>query len=212
AQLAVILTASTGAMSFVFSRYAVNLWGLAETATVTFALAAVIVFTLLNIGGVVLGKTAQNILSATKIVGLGGILVAGFVMGQSGTFAIEERPKLFGGFDLAMIFVLYGYGGWNDMAFVAADLRNRKDIIRSLLLGTALITVIYVLVNAAYIVGLGFDNLRNSKAVASDVLHLLLGNFGASGMAILVMISALGAVNGLIFAGSRVYAPLAAQH
>src|SRR5262249_44908646 len=75
-----------------------------------------------------------------------------------------------------------------------------------------LITVIYVLVNAAYIVGLGFDNLRNSKAVASDVLHLLMGNFGANGMAILVMISALGAVNGLIFAGSRVYAPLGAQH
>jgi amino acid transporter len=213
AQLAVILTASTGSMAFVFGRYGVKLWHLDAGAAVGFALAAVLIFSLLNIAGVVFGKGAQNILSATKIIGLAAILLAGFLKGQSGTFAIDERPMTgFGGFGLAMIFVLYGYGGWNDMAFVAADLRNRKDIVRSLLIGTAAITLFYLLVNAAYIVGLGYDNLRKSEAVASDVLHLLLGDFGASAMAILVMISALGAVNGLIFAGTRVYASLGAEH
>ena len=212
AQLAVILTASTGSMAFVFGRYAVNLWGMSADATVVFALAAVLAFTLLNLGGVVLGKQTQNLLSATKVLGLGAILIAGLAMGQSGTFGIEERKPIFGGFDLAMIFVLYGYGGWNDMAFVAADLKDRRNITRSLLLGTLLITAIYLLINAAYIVGLGFDELRNSEAVASDVLRLMLGNVGANVMSVLVMISALGAVNGLIFAGTRVYAPLGAEH
>jgi len=213
AQLAVILTASTGSMAFVFGRYAVNLWDLPQAMGVGFALGAVVAFSAINILGVVLGKGTQNLLSATKIIGLGGILLAGFLWGQPAMFAIEARPMTgFGGFGLAMIFVLYGYGGWNDMAFVAAELRDRRNIPRALLLGTCLITAVYLLVNAAYITALGFDEVRKSEAVAADVLARVLGKYGAMGMSLLVMISALGAVNGLIFTGTRVYASLGAEH
>ena len=70
------------------------------------------------------------------------------------------------------------------------------------------ITVIYLAVNAAYLLGLGFDGARQSSAIAADILALPLGEFGSKAMSLLVMISALGAVNGLIYTGSRVYSTL----
>ena len=230
AQLAVILTASIGMMAFVFARYAVNFSGVSTLSLgeagpsismyFLFASLAVAVLSLLNILGVVLGKVTQNILSLVKVLGLGAILVAGFVWGQhAGTLSLTEELPIEGlGFGLAMILVLYTYGGWNDAAFVAAEVRDRRrNIPRALILGTALITLIYLGVNAAYMLGLGFKGAREADAVASDVLKLGLdqyqfGAYASAVMSVLVMISALGAVNGLIFTGSRVYSTLGSEH
>src|SRR5205823_6288214 len=115
-------------------------------------------------------------------------------------------------FGVAMILVLYAYGGWNDAAFVAADVKNRRDLPKALLLGTAGVTLIYLAVNAAYLLGLGFEGARKFRPVPADVLHLLLGELGFKAMCILVMVSDLGAINGLIFTGSRVYSSLGSEH
>jgi amino acid transporter len=104
----------------------------------------------------------------------------------------------------------------NDAAYVAAELRDgRRNIPRALVRGTLAITVIYLLVNAAYLWSLGFDGARNSGAVAADVLEKALGTWGAGGaraISLLVMVSALGAANGLILTGSRVCSALGADH
>ena len=111
-----------------------------------------------------------------------------------------------------MVYVLLAYGGWNDAAFFIAEMRDRRRIWLALVLGTTLVTVVYLLVNAAYLRALGFEGARQSHAIAADTLERALGHWGASAMSLLVMISALGAVNGLIFAGSRVYASLGADY
>jgi basic amino acid/polyamine antiporter, APA family len=209
AQLAVILTGSIGMMAFVFADYAASLWG--ASASVMAAL-AVLAISACNAAGVVAGKTAQNVLSVLKVLGLGAIVVAGLFFGSSAAPAAEGAARS-GSFGLAMILVLYTYGGWNDAAFVAADVRDpARNISRALLLGTLLITVIYLLVNLAFMVALGFEGARGAKAIAAEVLARALGPGAGSAMAVLVMISALGAVNGLIFTGSRVYASLGADH
>lgn len=118
-------------------------------------------------------------------------------------------------FGLAMIFVLYAFGGWNDAAFVASEVRNRKHIVLALIIGTLLITIIYLIVNVAYLRALGFEKTRDfSTVLATDVaaLHPRVGDQAAKIIGILVMISALGAVNGLIFTGSRVYSSFGADH
>jgi amino acid transporter len=107
-----------------------------------------------------------------------------------------------------MILVLYAYGGWNDAAFVAAELRKRRNIALALILGTTAVTLIYLVVNLAYVSGLGFEGVRQSQAVAADILKQAWPSGGNQAMCVLVMVSALGAINGLIFAGSRVYAAL----
>jgi amino acid transporter len=210
-------------MAYVFADYAYRLWNFgsgsigASEAWVKFvyAIAAVGVLSFLNILGVVFGKGTQNILTAAKVLGLGAILLAGFLTPQSNALTVEKPPVDFGGFGLAMVLVLYTYGGWNDAALVAAEQRNRKrNIPRALIIGTVAITLIYVLINAAYVVSLGFEGARQSNAVAADVLERaqFLGQGGSKFISLLVMISALGAVNGMIFTGSRVYSTLGSEY
>jgi amino acid transporter len=221
AQLAVILTASIGSMAFVFGDYAVGLLATPgsviaehkELWTAIFAAASVLALSGANLLGVVLGKWTQNLLSLLKVVGLGTIVYVGFRYGQAEVLQTSPIPA--GkeiSFGMAMIFVLYAYGGWNDAAFVAAEVLNRRNIVRALVLGTSLIALIYLAVNVAYLRALGFDAMRNSFTVAADVGKLVRGEDGQRAISILVMVSALGAINGLIFTGSRVYSTLGSEH
>ncbi|MCY2993143.1 MAG: amino acid permease [Planctomycetota bacterium] len=212
AQLAVILTGSIGVMAFAFGDYAVKLWGLPASNSVWFALSSVIALTALNLGGVAFGKSVQNVLSGVKVLGLTVIVLAGCLWGGGASMA-AEKPIGTGGFGFAMVIVLYAFGGWNDSAFVAAEVRQRsRNMPLALVLGTGGITLIYLLVNAAYLWGLGFEGVRSSWTPAADVLSLSVGESGAKGMSLLVMLSALGAINGLIFTGSRVYVSLGKDH
>lgn len=213
AQLAIIQTSNIGMMAYVFADYSIKLWNLPEGTGVLFAFLAVVVLSLMNILGVVVGKGTQNILTAAKILGLAGILVAGFSGGQVGSAfegqVLTDNPNLM----YALVPVFFAYGGWNDGAFVAAEMRNqRRNIPLALILATGGIIVVYVLVNVAYLIGLGFEGVQDSKAVAADVLGLALGKWGSKAMCLLVMVSALGAVNGLIFTSSRIYAALGSDH
>lgn len=214
AQLAVILTGSIGAMGYVFARYAVRLWDLDQSYGIWFAVLAVSALSGLNMMGVVLGKGTQNILTAAKVLGLGGIIAAGFLYGNASALtAPAEAGDSSSWFGLAMILVLYTYGGWNDAAFVAAEVRNRRrNMPLALVLGVAAIMVIYLLINASYLMALGFAGAKKSDAIAADTLNLALGDVGSKAMALLVMISALGAVNGLIFTGARVYSTLGTDY
>ncbi len=205
-QLAVVLPGSIAAMAFIFGNYAANLFDIGEASRVECATlagaAAVIALAILNGAGVVFGKGVQNLLVATKVLGLGGIIVMGLMHQTSGAWQVsapdEHAPAPVLG--TAVILVLYAYGGWNDAALVAADVRRRGDITRSLVIGTLGITLVYLAVNAAYILGLGFDNARQYRpTIASDLMRLGLGEPGARAMNVLVMISALGAINGLLF-------------
>jgi amino acid transporter len=212
AQLAVILTGSIGVMAYAFADYAVALWELESDWIVWLAVASVVALTLLNLLGLVFGKLVQNLLTCVKVLGLAAVTVAGLVWGGNASLSVD-KPMAGAGFGLAMVFVLYAYGGWNDAAFVAAEVRHRhRNMPLALILGTSGITLIYVLVNLAYLWGLGFEGLRTSSAPAADVAQLVIGAWGAKVIAVLVMISALGAINGLVFTGSRIYVSLGADH
>jgi amino acid transporter len=146
------------------------------------------------------------------VLGLGAIVYFGFQQSNKLVFDVTHAPPKDGGFGLAMIFVLYAYGGWNDAAFVAAEVRKRRNILRSLILGTLLVTLIYLAVNFAYLRALGFEGVSKSFTVAWDVGKLAKGEDGARAISLLVMFSALGAINGLAFTGSRVYSRLGADY
>jgi APA family basic amino acid/polyamine antiporter len=112
----------------------------------------------------------------------------------------------------AMILILYAYGGWNDMAYVGAEVCDpERNILRALLLGTAIVTLIYLLMNIAFMHALGFEGTRQAKVVAADVTKLA-WPWGAKAVSALVAISALGAMNGMIFTGGRIYYAMGAEH
>jgi basic amino acid/polyamine antiporter, APA family len=216
-RLTTILTGNIAAMSYVFADYAIRLFNRGQADgegrfAVWFAVAAVVIVTLFNVFGLKAGKSLQNLLSIAKVVGLAGLLAAGLLKGRAESWQ-PSQPVAGPGFGLAMILVLFAYGGWNDAALVTADVREpRRNMPRALILGTLFVTAIYVLVNAAYVHALGFSGLRDSQAPAADVLGLWLGGHGAAGMSLLVMVSALGAVSGLVLTGSRLHASLGADY
>jgi amino acid transporter len=112
-----------------------------------------------------------------------------------------------------MVFVLYAFGGWNDAAFLAAEVRDqRRNLPRALLISTSIITVIYLAMNSAYLAVLGFESARQSPTPAAEVLQQAFGHWGRTAISLLVMISALGAINGMILTGSRIYARLGADY
>jgi amino acid transporter len=224
-EMAVIRTgASIGAMAYVFADYANGLYPLQQKLSGTaveflgarpglsYSAAAVLMLTLVNALGLKPGRLVQNGLSSIKVIGLLAIIVAGglyFLWPRTlADLPLEPKPvwRFPPSFALAMVFVFYAYGGWNEAAYVAAELRDRRrNIVRALALGVGLVTVIYLAVNAAYLAALGLDGVRRSKLVAADVMFLPLGKPGATAISALIMISALGAINGLMFTGVRLY-------
>ncbi|NLX99638.1 MAG: amino acid permease [Rhodopirellula sp.] len=215
AQLSIILTGSIGVMAYAFADYAAGLWNLPFEATPWVAASAVMILTLLNLFGLFVGKSLQNLLTGAKVLGLAVVVIAGAFWGRSDVFLPGRTTAgLMGpGLGLALVFVLYAYGGWNDAVFVAAEVRDqRRNLPRALILGIAGITVVYLAVNAAYLAVLGFDAARETATPAADVLALAVGPMGGRAVSLLVMISALGAINGMILAGSRVYAVVGEDH
>jgi amino acid transporter len=236
-ELWVIRPGSIGALAFVFATYADQIVSLGSHASVLYAAGAVGLSSLINILGVTSGKWTQNVLTVAKVVGL--LIV--FAVGMShvapaagpgvaaGTAKIDvarqtspqqappadapgEKP-FEPDWALAMIFILYAYGGWNDMAYVGAEVRDpEKNVLRALLLGTVAVTLIYVVVNIAFLHALGLEGTRRTKVVAADVAALTGWPWAGPAISALVAISALGVVNGMIFTGGRIYYAMGTEH
>lgn len=215
AQLAIVRPGDIVVLAFAFATYARTLWdplagsGFPWTQHV-YAITAVVTLTTINVLGVREGKWTQNLLTVIKALGLLFIVaVAAFAGSATPVATVGEIPL-----SLAFIFVLFTYGGWNEMAYVAAEVKNPgRNIVRALVLGTLAVTLLYLLVNGAFLAALGFDGLRASEAVAADTINRVWPDAGGRLIALLVCLSALGAVNGLIFTGARIsYAVGAERH
>jgi amino acid transporter len=112
-----------------------------------------------------------------------------------------------------MVFVLYAFGGWSHAAYVAAEVRDeRHSLPRALVLGIVGVTVIYLAVTAAYLLALGLDGARATATPAADVMERAVGPWGGRAISLLVMLSALGAINGMILTATRIYATLGADY
>lgn len=216
-ELWVIRPGGVGAMAFIFAQHARELWPLqlGGDALGVYAVSSVAVLTGLNLLGVSGGVWTQNLLTAVKVVGMAALFIAGLLApganDASATTPPTDAPSP--DFALAMILVLFTYGGWNDISYVAAEVRNpHRNILRSLVLGLAAVTGLYLLATWAFVHALGFEGLQNSDAPASVMLAATMGGGGATLINTLICISCLGAINGMLFTGSRIYFALGADH
>ncbi len=214
AQLTVVRPGDIAIMAFAFATYIRTIYDpfvdYPEYSQRIFAGGAVIVLTVINILGVKEGKWTQNLLTVVKALGLLAIVgIAVFAPQQDRTQATFDALPI----SLALIFVLFTYGGWNEMAYVAAEVKNpNRNIVRALIFGTGAVIGLYLLVNGAFLYTLGFEGLATSEAVANDAISTVFPNVGGSLISALVCISALGAVNGLIFTGARISYAMGAEH
>ena len=177
-----------------------------------YAAAAVIVLTIINAVGVQAGKWTQNILTTVKSLGLLAIVGVAAVAPAPDPQRIAPFPWT-PPMSLALIFVLFAFGGWNEMAYVAAEVRNpRRNIVRALVIGTLAVTLLYLLLNGAFLYTLGYQRMAMSEVVATDTVSTVFPEHGGWLISVLVCISALGAANGLIFAGARISYAVGKDH
>jgi amino acid transporter len=212
-QLAVIRPGDIALLAFVFGRYGENLLGNPGWSLTGYAAAAIAGLTAVNLLGVRQGKRTQNLLTVVKVAGL--LAIVGVALFSPLPSAAPSGPPVAapGGLALALILILFTYGGWSEIAYVAAEIRNpRRNILRSLVIGTAVVTAVYLLMNAAFLRALGFGAMAGSEAVAADTAATLFPRVAGRAVSALICISALGAINGLIFTGARISYAVGEDH
>jgi basic amino acid/polyamine antiporter, APA family len=213
ARTTVIQTGAIAAVAFVLGDYAQQLYSLGPYGSAIYAAIALAFITSINLAGTYESKTAQNILTFLEVAAMIAICVVGFmaVAGATSpapvaTGAAASSGPGFGMIGLAMVFILLTYGGWNECAYLSADLKDvRRDMIRILLIGTAVVTTLYVVINCAYLAVLGMEGLRKSDAVAADVMRAGIGPSGAAIVSLIVCVAALSTMNASVFTGARLY-------
>ena len=213
-----LLVTQSGGMAAVavtFARYLGELLALQvpEAVVAVLALAAL---TAVNCVGVRAGSGVQSLLMVLKTVAILGLVATGLAAfgGERVTLVpVLDRPPSFdlvAAMGAALVPVLFAYGGWQTSGFVMGELRRpERDMPRALLLGVAGVVVLYLSVNLVCLRALGADGLAASRAPASDVMRLALGERGARLIALGIAISTLGFLAQGILTAPRVYYAMA---
>jgi APA family basic amino acid/polyamine antiporter len=197
------------------------------------AIVVVSVLTAANCNGLHTGRWVQNVFTATKVGALGALVVVGLLLGRDAG-AIQANITNFWGTQpgslallplvgAAMVGALFSSDAWNNITFAAAEVRNpARTVPLSLVIGASTVSVLYLAANLFYLVALPLAGaagattamgrgiqFATSDRVATAAIAVTLGDAAAIVMAIAIMISTFGCVNGLILAGARVYYAMA---
>jgi APA family basic amino acid/polyamine antiporter len=204
ARLTVLQTGSIVLLAFVFGDYASQIFRLGDYSSSIYATGAVIVFSLLNYLGIQQAKWTQNWLVFLQLFGVLSVILVGLIFTEPTTAIEVNPPNTQINLGLALVFVLLTYGGWNEAAYISAELKDvRRNMSRSLLWSIGIITVIYLLLNFAYLQGLGFTRTASSEAVAAELMRGTIGSWGAVGISAIVAIATLCSLNATILTGAR---------
>ena len=211
-RITVVQTGSVALLAFVVGDYTSQLLSLGPYSSSIYAALVVVALTGLNVAGVRQGSGAQNWLTAVEVLSLILVIIAGLAFAGSDGSVVAAAPAQSApaqgapetSLGLALVFVLLTYGGWNEAVYVSAEVNNpRRNIARALLISIVLITALYLLVNWAFLRGLGLQGLAASDAAAADLMRRAVGEGGARFVSLLVAVSALTSANATIITGAR---------
>lgn len=205
ARLSVIQTGSVAVLAFVFGDYLSQIAPLGVASPAIYAAAAVIAITAVNWLGVRAGTRAQNLLTLVEVGGLVLVIVAGLAVAPAAAPSAAVATETGGGsIGLVMVFVLLTYGGWNEAAYLSAELRGGGGRVgRVLLVSLVAIAALYLLANLAYLRALGLGGMAASQAVAADVMRAAFGQVGATVIAGAIAVAALTSASATVFTGAR---------
>ena len=202
----IINTGSIALLAFVFGDYMSTLVNLGAYSSAIWALVIVLLLTAVNLAGIHASSQMQNWLTVTEIIGLLAVVVAGFWVDAPSSGAIQwfaqaPAPAQWG---LCLVFVLLTFGGWNESAYISAELKGGpRTMVWVILASMVTLTVIYLLVNTALLLGLGLSGLSQSKTAAGDLLGLAFGPWAQKALGLFVAIAALTSINATMFVGAR---------
>lgn len=196
----------------------------------------IVLLTYINTKGVKGGKMIQTVFTITKLVSLFGLIVFGLLLAakadvwnanwanawqmnrlsEGGAIAGIAGSAVLGAIAASMTGSIFSSDAWNNVTFIAGEIKNpKRNIGLSLFLGTLIVTLIYVAANVMYISVLPLNGGEQSIAfakqdrVAVAAANEIFGNIGTYVIAVMIMISTFGCINGLVLSGARVYYTMA---
>ncbi len=201
------------------------------SAAQVLAIGIIILLTYINTKGVKGGKMIQTSFTLTKLFSLFGLIIFGFIvmkpeiwtsnwenawsmqkLSPDGTFQSLTIAAALGAVAAAMVGSIFSSDAWNNVTFIAGEVRNpKRNIGLSLFLGTMIVTIVYVLANLVYLAVLPLGEIAYAEKdrVAVAASSVIFGNVGTVIIALMIMVSTFGCNNGLILAGARVYHTMA---
>ena len=205
ARVVVTTTGPTAVHAYIFGDYASRILPLGSASSAIYATLVVSLLTALNIFGLKESSRTQNVITLLLIAGMALVAFGGFrTPAVPAPAAVAQLPSSGPLLGSALVFVLFTYGGWNEAAYISAELRGgRRAILTALLAAIAVITVLYLVFVAALEVGLGFEGLKASHAPAADVAGRAFGPFGQTLIATVVCLSVLASSNATMIVGAR---------
>jgi basic amino acid/polyamine antiporter, APA family len=205
ARATVITTGSIALLAFVFGDYASQVYSLGTHSPAIYACLVVLLLSAIHWVSTRASSTTQNWLTGFEIGGLVLVAVAGFLApAPTAQAAAASSGFSAAGFGFAMVMVLLTFGGWSEVAYVSAELSSdKRGIARALIASIVVVTLLYLVVNLAYLNALGLKGMADSKAVAADVLKAGFGEWGARLMSVIVMIATLTSINSTLIVGAR---------
>ena len=216
AQLFIIRTSPAAGLAIITADYLENFIALPGLAHTAVALGVIAVLGALNYVGVQRASVYQRLSTVLKVGGLFALVVLGLILvgGQENLLGTEAPPTAtlgpLGNTAAALMLVVFSYMGFDRVGYVGDEMKNpRRAIPLSLIIGLGLVIVVYILTILIYHRTLGMEGVRNSTIVASDMARVLMGSTGAGFIAVLVMISTTGSINGTMMAAPRVYYAMA---
>ena len=204
ARMTVIQTGSIAMLAFLIGDYASEIFALGGYSASWYAGLTIMIMTVINLAGIRQGVSMQKAMIATVVLGLLFVVTAGFVLvsstGSNQPVSLPGQAAL----GKAMIFVLLTYGGWNEAAYLSAEVHDtRHNMVRVLCYSIGLITVVYLIINLVLLKGLGLSAMSGSEVVVADLMRRALGENGAKFISLLIVIAALSTMNGTIITGAR---------
>jgi amino acid transporter len=205
ARSTVIITGSIAILAITLGDYMTTIWPLGPYSNYLWAMLSIVGSSALNLLGIRESTRTQNALTVLEVLGIMAIVYAGFA--QQGIASMDDllaRQDSHSHYGLAMVFVLLTFGGWSEVSYLSAEVKDgRRGMSRALVLGLVAVTTLYLLANLAYLNALGLQGMAQSKAVASDVFTLAFGKGSAMVFSVIVILSCLNSLNATMIFGAR---------
>ncbi|MCL4548857.1 MAG: amino acid permease [Bacteroidetes bacterium] len=210
----VVNTGGIAALAIAFSTYFgyfiyLTLWEIKLVGV-----AGIVFVTIINIVGVKAAGIFSDIFTVLKLIGIIGLILVGFIFGSGATTNFFESIHLSqnagSAFAVAMVGVLWSYGGWQHATFTAGEAINpKKDLPRAMITAAVAVTLIYILTNIAYMFLMTPGEIGSTPTLAADAVQKVLGAIGGSLIAIAIFISTFGTTGIYTLTAPRIYYAMA---